>query len=75
MKETGLTGYQLTSSTHKHTHTKKKNKKRKKERKEERKGIDGGLNTLSCILERQNFVYFNDIRINTWHPCPNLCEK
>ena len=58
MKETGLTGHQLTSSTHKHTHTKKEKKKkerkreRKKERKKEIKGIDGGLNTLSCMLGR-----------------------
>ena len=41
---------------------------REKKRKKERKGIDGGLNKLS-LLERRNFVYFNDFTISTSCPC------
>ena len=49
-------------------HTPTREKKRKKERKKERKGIDGGLNKLS-LLERRNFVHFNDFTISTSCPC------
>ena len=44
-----------------HTHKRKKKKERKK-------GIDGGLNKLS-LLERRNFVHFNDFTISTSCPC------
>ena len=45
----------------------------KKRKEKERKVIDGGLNT--SLLEHYNFVYFNDVTINTSCPYHNLCEK
>ena len=49
-----------------HTPTRIKNK--------ERVCIDGGLNKLS-LLERHNFVYFNDVTINTSCPYHNFGEN
>ena len=46
---------------------------KKKRIEKERKVIDGGLNT--SLLEHYNFVYFNDVTINTSCPYHNLCEK
>ena len=51
------------------THTQKEKKKKK-----ERVCIDGGLNKLS-LLERHNFVYFNDVTINTSCPYHNFGEN
>ena len=51
------------------THTHKEKKKKK-----ERVCIDGGLNKLS-LLERHNFVYFNDVTINTSCPYHNFGEN
>ena len=50
-----------------HTPTRKKKKK-------ERVCIDGGLNKLS-LLDRHNFVYFNDVTINTSCPYHNFGEN
>ena len=45
-----------------------------KKKKKERVCIDGGLNKLS-LLERHNFVYFNDVTINTSCPYHNFGEN
>ena len=47
---------------------------RKKKKKKERVCIDGGLNK-SSLLERHNFVYFNDVTINTSCPYHNFGEN
>ena len=52
-------------------HTTHSQRKRKQK---ERKGIDGGLNML-FLLERHNFVYFNNVTINHSSPYHNLSEK
>ena len=52
-------------------HTTHSQRKRKQK---ERKGVDGGLNML-FLLERHNFVYFNNVTINHSSPYHNLSEK
>ena len=52
-------------------HTTHSQRKRKQK---ERKGVDGGLNML-FLLERHNFVYFNNVTINHSSPYHSLSEK
>ena len=57
-----------------HLNETQKETKKKKKKKKERVCIDGGLNKLS-LLERHNFVYFNDVTINTSCPYHNFGEN
>ena len=61
---------QSTPPPHPNPNTHPQGKKRKKER----VCIDGGLNK-SSLLERHNFVYFNDVTINTSCPYHNFGEN